>query len=237
MSEAPTILDPSAQFIDDQQEALVDFIFRLTADRSRAAVMGREACRQMKDDLSSGLDESGIKTRLFQLAYELNEEAMRPIPRNFFENWYRYQHHEPRTVAPAFRWELRLLDLGHHAAQLLLLRYRYQFSTAVCAHIMNRDIQEIEDELITLEELIRQDKHMDLQYLAQLPRYGFLDVPEQQQTALSHLMNHMRPHHHLWSRLAIVLALAMLGGFIWMLFAFSAFTKLWRVFRLWLIGS
>ncbi len=52
MSESPVILDPSARFVDEQQEDLVDFIFRLTGDRSRAAVMGREACRLMKDELN-----------------------------------------------------------------------------------------------------------------------------------------------------------------------------------------
>lgn len=237
MTDAPLIVDPSAVFIDKQQEDLVDFIFRITADRSRAAVMGREACRQLKDELSSQDDESSIKMRLFQLAYDMNEEALRPIPKNFFENWFRHQHSDPRTVAAAFRWEVTLLELGQHAALLLLLKHRYDFSVASCAAIVNREEAEVSHELTVLETLAVKDKGLELADLKNLPHYGFLDIPELQQTALSQIMNSIRTRETWWARLAALFAVGMIGFFIWMVSAYSGFSKLWRFFRMWITGQ
>lgn len=231
MSEPPVIIDPSARFVDEQHEDLVDFIFRLTGDRSRAAVMGREACRHMKDELHSLMEEPTIRSRLFQLAYELNEEAMRPIPRDFFEAWFRYQHKDPKTVAKGYRWEIKLLEVGHHAAQLLLLRYRYGFSPETCAFILYRDEEDIQSELEILEGLIQEDRGLDPKDLADLPRYGFLEMPEPQTTALSHIMNQLRPRERWWAQLAMVLAFVMLAIFFWMLHTFVGFSQIWRLVR------
>jgi|GEM_PF-3153701 len=238
MSDSSLIIDPSARFIDEQQEDLVDFMFRLTADRSRAAVMGREACRQMKDELSSQLDHANIRTRLFQLAYELNEDALRPIARNFFEAWYRHQHQDQRTVAASFRWEFRLLEMGHHASQLLVLRHRYGFSPVSCAEIMNREVEDINHELEMLENLVKQDKGLDLAWLKELPHYGFLDSQEtMQQTALSHIMGHLRPRERWWGQWALLSAFLMFFGFLWLLHTYAGFSNIWRLFRLWMVGS
>jgi hypothetical protein len=231
MSDSPLIIDPSARFVDEQQDDLVDFIFRLTGDRSRAAVMAREVLRQMKDELHSQMDEPEIRRRLFQLAYEFNEEAMRPISRDFLESWFRFQHKEPRTVAQSYRWEIKLLEFGHHAAQLLLLRHRYGFSLADTAFIMYREEVDVHEELEILDGHIQQEHGLDVKDLAALPRYGFLDKPEPQTTALSHIMNQLRPRPNAWPRVALVLALVMLAVFFWMLHAYVGFSQLWQMAR------
>lgn len=231
MNDSPLILDPSARFVDEQQEDLVDFIFRLTGDRSRAAVMAREVGRQMKDELHSQMDEPEIRRRIFQLAYEFNEEAMRPISKDFFEAWYRYQHRDPRTVAKAYRWEIKLLEFGHHAAQLLLLRHRYGFSLPDTSFIMYREEVDVHHELEILDGLIQKEGGLDVKDLSELPRYGFLDTPEPQTTALSHIMNQLRPRQRWWPQLAVILAFVMLGVFFWLLHAFVGFTQLWRLAR------
>jgi hypothetical protein len=237
MTDAPLIIDPSARFVEQQQEDLVDFIFRLTGDRSRAAVMARETCRHMKDELHSQMDEPQIRARLFQLAYELNEEAMRPIPRDFLEAWYRYQHKDPKTVAKAYRWEIKLLEFGHHAAQLLLLRHRYGFSLPDTAFIIYRDDVDVQAELDILDDLVRKDGGLDYQDLAALPRYGFLDTPEPQTTALSHIMNQLRSRPRWWAQLALVLAFAMVATFFWLLHEYVGFTQLWRLLRSQFLGD
>jgi hypothetical protein len=231
MSDSPLIIDPSARFVDEQQEDLVDFSFRLTGDRSRAGVMAREVCRQMKDELNSQMETPEIRRRLFQLAYEFNEEVMRPITRDFFEGWYRYQHKDPTTVARSYRWEIKLLEFGHHAAQLLLLRHRYGFSLPDAAFIVYREEVDVHEELEILDRLIQKEGGLDLKDLAELPRYGFLDMPEPQTTALSYIMNQLRPHHPWRSQLAVVLAFVMLAVFFWMLHAFVGFNQLWRFVR------
>jgi hypothetical protein len=231
MSDLSLIIDPSARFVDEQQEDLVDFIFRLTGDRSRAAVMAREVGRQMKDELHSQMESPEIRRRLFQLAYEFNEEAMRPIPREFLESWYRYQHRDPTTVAKSYRWEIKLLEFGHHAAQLLLLRHRYGFSLPDTAFIMYREEVDVHEELDILDGYIQQESGLNLQDLAELPRYGFLARPEPQTTALSHIMNQLRPRQHAWPRVALVLALVMLAVFFWMLHAYVGFSQLWQMMR------
>jgi len=236
MSDSPLIIDPSARFVDEQQEDMVDFIFRLTGDRSRAAVMAREVCRHTKDELHSQMEEPEIRARLFQLAYEYNEEAMRPIPRDFFEAWFRYHHKDPKTVAKAYRWEIKLLELGHHAAQLLLLRYRYGFNIPACAFIMYREEVDIHAELEVLEGLIHEDRTLDFLDLTELPRYGFLEIPEQQSTALSHIMNQLRPRQRWWPQLALVLAFAMLALFFGMLHAFVGFSHIWNLLRTIIMG-
>ncbi len=231
MSDSPLIIDPSARFVDEQQEDLVDFTFRLTGDRSRAAVMAREACRQMKDELNSQMEPPEIRRRLFQLAYEFNEEAMRPITKDFFEGWYRFQHKDPRTVAKAYRWEIKLLEFGHHAAQLLLLRHRYDFSLADTSFIMYREEVDVHAELEILDGMIKKEGGLDVQDLAELPRYGFLDMPEPQTTALSYIMNQLRPRPRWWRKVALVLAIIMLAVFFWMLHAYVGFTQLWHLVR------
>ncbi|HYX35449.1 MAG TPA: hypothetical protein VE954_20330 [Oligoflexus sp.] len=236
MSDSPLIIDPSARFVDEQHEDLVDFIFRLTGDRSRSGVMAKEVCRQMKDELQSQIEEPEIRARLFQLAYEFNEEAMRPIPRDFFEAWFRYHHKDPKSVAKAYRWEIKLLELGHHAAQLLLLRYRYGFSLPACAFIVYREEVDVHAELEILEGLIHEDRGLDYQDLATLPRYGFLQIPEHQTTALSHIMNQLRPRQRWWPQLALVLAFSMLALFFWMLHAFVGFRQIWRLLRSLILG-
>jgi hypothetical protein len=236
MTDAPVIQDPSTRFIEAQQEDLADFVFRLTGDRSRAGVMAREACQQMKDELESQVTDEQIRSRLFQLAYEMNEEAMRPVARSFFEAWFRHHHRDPRTVAPSYRWEMALLELGHHAAQLLLLHHRYGFTTEACAAILYRDEADIEHELQVLAELIRKDAAgLDLAWLPQLPRYGFLDIPEQQTTALSHIMQQLKPRRHWWPQIFGLLAFAMLALFFWLLHAFTGFSQLWRTLWAWMM--
>lgn len=236
MSESPVIVDPSALFVDEQQDDLVDYIFRMTGDRSRAALMGREACRLMKDELSSQLEKSAIRARLFQLAYELSEEALRPIARGFIESWFRLQHRNPKTVATAFRWELRLLELGHHATQLLLLRYRYRFNTRTTAWIMFRDESDVIAELMILEKLVQEEHKLELDALTQLPRYGFLDVPDPlQTTALSALMRQFRPRDRWWPQIALLAAFMMFAIFFWLVREFFDFTQVWGVMRSWFL--
>ncbi|WP_141731973.1 hypothetical protein [Oligoflexus tunisiensis] len=237
MTDEPLIIDPSARFVEQQQEDLVDFIFRLTGDRSRAAVMAREVCRQMKDELHSQMDEPQIRARLFQLAYEFNEEAMRPIARDFLETWYRFQHKDPKTVAKAYRWEIKLLEFGHHATQLLLLRYRYGFSLPATAFIVYREEVDVHAELEILDELVRKEGSLDYKDLAELPRYGFLETPEPQTTALSHIMNQLRPRPRWWAQLAMVLAFAMVAVFFWLLHEYVGFTQLWRLLRSQFLGD
>jgi hypothetical protein len=185
----------------------------------------------MKDELHSQMDEPEIRRRLFQLAYEFNEEAMRPIAKDFFEAWYRYQHKDPRTVAKAYRWEIKLLEFGHHAAQLLLLRHRYRFSLPDAAFIMYREEVDVHAELEILDGLIQKEGGLDVKDLRDLPQYGFLVTPEPQTTALSHIMNQLRPRERWWPKLALVLAFVMLALFFWMLHAFVGFTELWRLAR------
>jgi hypothetical protein len=231
MTDAPLIMDSNARFVDKQEQDMVDFIFRLTGDRSRAAVMARDVCRQMKDELQSQMEQPEVRARIFQLAYEYSEELMRPIPRNFFESWFRYHHKDPKTLAKAYRWEIRLLELGHHAAQLLLLRYRYGFNIPTCAFIMYREQVDIHAELELLKGLVHEDRGLDLQGLAELPRYGFFEIPEQQTTALSHIISQLRPRQSWWPRLALVLALTMLAVFLAMLQALVGFRPIWNLLR------
>jgi hypothetical protein len=237
MNDSPLIMDPSARFVDEQQEDLVDFIFRLTGDRSRAAVMAREIRRQMKDELHSQMDEPAIRRRIFQLAYDFNEEAMYPITQDFFEAWYRYQHRDPKTVAKAYRWEIKLLEFGHHGTQLLLLRHRYGFSLPDTSFIMYREEVDVHRELEILDDLIQKEGGLDVKNLAELPRYGFLDTPEPQTTALSHIMNQLRPRQRGWPLWALFLAFVMLAVFFWLLHAFMGFTQLWRLARSLLMGG
>lgn len=237
MSDAPLIIDPGARFVDEQEPDMVDFIFRLTGDRSRAAVMAREVVRHMQDELQSQMEQREIRARIYQLAYEYSEEFMRPIPREFLQSWFRHHHQDPKTLAQSYRWEIKLLDLGHHAAQLLLLRYRYGFNIPTSAFIMHREPVDIHAELELLERLIHEDRSLDLQGLVELPRYGFFETPEQQTTALSQIMSQLRPPQSFWPRLALVLALTMLAVFFAVLQVLVGFRPIWNMLRAMIIDG
>ncbi len=186
------IIDKAAQFLDEQREDLVDFIFRLTSDRGRAGVMGREAIRQLQDELASMPEPDELKMRLFQRAYELNEEALRPLQHGFLEDYFRFHISDVKTLGRYYRWELFLIQLNQYSSLLLLLIYRYGFDEAGAAFVLGRETDDIKEEVKALLRLVKKQK-FELEDLRGLPRYGFIEKPLTSQTSLSHVSRGLQP--------------------------------------------
>lgn len=186
------IVDPAARFIDQQHEELVDFVFRMTADRGRAGVMAREVSQQIKDELDSSEDFQVSRMQLFQRAYQLNHDAMRALDRAFLEPYFRYQITSKETIPRLYRWELFLLELQARDALLLLLSYRHEFELDEIGTILDQQVEDLELRLEQLEVRVRARGKLQLTDLKALPKYGFLNQSEEPNSSLSDLMRGMR---------------------------------------------
>ncbi len=217
------IRDPAADFIEARREELADFVFRLTADPGRAEIMARETCVQIKDELPSQASFEMIRRLLFQRAYDLNEDALRPPDRRFFEQYYRHHYTERQQLALVYRWEIMLLEIGHMAALVLLLIHRFGFSEEDTAEILGRDLQDIKNERETLEKRLKKQKKGDWDSLRKLPRYGFIATMGETETPISAMMRDMKQRHlgPTWSgrRVFLGLLLGALGIFLVMFLA------------------
>lgn len=177
--------------------------------------MGRETTLQLESELRSRMDLEDLRAACYQRAYELSEEALRPLDRRFLEDYFRVEHDNVSSLARLYRWELYLLELGHHAAILLLLQFRYGFDLHNCSLILGRDQLESESEI--LQALVKKKRGMDLADLKDLPRYGFVTEKLVPQTALSRVMVRMRvPHARplVWIVIGVLLASTLLGFLI-----------------------
>ncbi len=205
------IIDTAAQFLDEQTDDLVDFSFRLTADRGRAGVMAREAIQQLKDELTSMPEREELRALVFQKAYELNEEALRPLSRDFLEQYFRHHIKDLTTLGRLYRWELFLIKLDQFSSMLLLLRYRYQMSLGSCALALGRDEAELQAEEKALLKVVKKEK-LELDDMADLPRYGFLNEPLSEQMPLSRISRGLQPRRRFRRVLRGLLFLLVLTG-------------------------
>lgn len=205
------IIDKAAHFLDEQREDLVDFVFRLTADRSRAGVMAREAIQQLKDELSSMPDEEQLRALLFQRAYELNEEALRQLQHDFLENYFRYHISDLSSLGRFYRWELFLIKMNQFSSLLLLLRYRYHFDGEGSALVLGREAEELLEEEKALLKVVKKEK-LDLGDLKSLPRYGFPEQALSSQTPLSRISRGLQPRRRYRKvlRLSLIALVALL---------------------------
>jgi hypothetical protein len=185
------ISDPAADYIENQQAVVIDFVFRLTGDRSRAGVMGKDICNYVLDNLDSGLDLQQIRVRLFARAFELNEEALRGIDRSFLEGYYRSQLTNPRDIARFYPWEVFLAALPLEQSIPFLLTERYGFGRRELAEIVRWDDAVIQERKAGAYRSLVQQKRLDKADLKELPYYGFLPVPDGHQSSLSLIMRQM----------------------------------------------
>lgn len=209
------ILDPAADLIASQERLVVDFIFRLTGDRSRAGVMSKDICSYVLDNLDSGLDDIAIRCRLFARAFELNEDALRGVDRDFIEKYFRNSRIPPKDMARLYRWEIFLADLPLMDAIPLLLIDRYGFPRAAVPEITGWEAEEVERRLGNAEALIAADRKLKRSDLKDLPFYGFLPLPDIEQSSLSRIMRKLDStsvHHPKRETLTIALVVAL--GFI-----------------------
>lgn len=210
------ILDTAAKFLDEQKEDLADFSFRLTADRGRAGVMAREAIQQLKDEMPSMPDYEELRAQVFRRAYELNEEALRPLSRDFLEHYFRHHISDVKTLGRYYRWEFFLIELGQFSSLLLLLRYRYRFSVGGAALVLGREEADTADEEKALLKAVKKAK-LDLRDLEMLPRYGFLNEPLSEQLPLSRISLGLQPRRRFrWilRGLLLTLILGLLGHYL-----------------------
>lgn len=208
------ILDPAADFIARQEPLVVDFIFRLTGDRSRAGVMGKDICSYVLDNLDSGLDDIAIRCRLFARAFELNEDALRGVDRNFIEKYFRSSKIPPKDMPRLYRWEIFLAELPLMDAIPLLLIDRYGFPRAAVPEITGWEAEAVERRLGNAEALVTADKKLKRSDMKDLPFYGFLPLPDVEHSSLSRIMRKLdssAPHP---KRETLIMALIIAVVFI-----------------------
>ncbi len=190
--ESRGVSDPAVEYIATRKDEIIDFIFRLTADPGRAALLAQETCVQIGDELPSQASFESIRKLLFQRAYDLNEEALRPMDRNFLERYFRNHFQDRQQLALVYRWELTLLEIGQFAALLLLLLYRFGFSVEDAAEILGRDLASVRSERASLEKNLKKQQKADWESLRLLPRYGFVIEQTDGETPLSAMMRDMK---------------------------------------------
>lgn len=207
--------DPAWNYIESQKAFLLDFIFRLTGDRSRAGIVANEVCEYVHRELLSSWSQQEIRVELFSYAYELNAEAARGIDKAFFEAYYRTQFNDVRRVSVFYPLELFLSGLGARGAFVGALKYRFHFTLEEIARILDLSLEDIESEVAAMNRGLKSNSKVKLEEAVNLPVYDFLQGPDHHPTDISVMVGDIRPKKDLdWYRQPKVGVLFVLLGVI-----------------------
>lgn len=210
------ISDPALEYIGSQKGSLLDFIFRLTGDRSRAGIIANEVCEYVHRELMSSWSQQEIRVELFAYAYEINTEALRGIEKSFLEQYYRNQFKETKKIAVYYPLELFLAELDPRVALVATLKHRYHFGDEEIARILDLSLDVIESDFATLRKSLKTHPKVKLDEAAHLPVYDFLQVPDHHPTDISHILGDMKPKEMDWQPkiIGLLVLLGLIIGFV-----------------------
>ncbi len=187
------ISDPALDFIEAQKPELLDFIFRLTGDRSRAGIVANEVCEYVHRELMSTWSQTEIRVELFAHAFEVNADAARGLDRSFLEAYYRNQFKEIKRIPSFYPLEMFLIDLGVEVAIVATLEYRFRFRAEDIARIMDRSLENVKADQTLVAKSLKSSPKVKLEEMPNLPAYDFLSVPEHHPTDISQILGDMKP--------------------------------------------
>lgn len=210
------ISDPALEFIESQKPRLLDFIFRLTGDRSRAGIIANEVCEFVHRELMSSWSQQDIRVELFAYAYEANRDAIRGIEKSFFETYYRNQFNDTKKVTVYYPLEIFLLELGLPAGLVAALEHRYKFVEEEIARIMDRTLEEVQADKVLIQKQLKRHPKLKLEEAINLPIYDFLNLPDHHPTAISHILVDMKPKRIEWQPkiIGLLVLLGLIVGFV-----------------------
>ena len=211
-----SVSDPALTYIESRKDSLMDFVFRLTGDRSRAGIVANEVCAYVHRELMSSWSQHEIRVELFAYAYEINSDAARGIEKSFLEQYYRHQYEETKKVALYYPLELFLVDLGPELALVATLAHRFHFADEDIARIMDKSLEEVEAARQKVRSSLKKHPKIKIEEALHLPVYDFLVLPEHHPTDISHILGDMKFTPIQWSPKTILLLilLGLIIGFI-----------------------
>ncbi len=212
------ISDPALEYIESQKSELLDFIFRLTGDRSRAGIVATEVCEFVHRELMSSWTQDDIRVELFAHAFEINADAARGLDKSFLEAYFRNQYKDVKKIPSLYPLEVFLIDLGIEAAIVTTLEHRYRFSAEAIARITDRSLENVKADQAFVIKRLKASPKVKLEELSQLPAYDFLSVPEHHPTDISQILGDMRPKKRRfrleWRLVGLFVLLGLIVGFV-----------------------
>ncbi|MES2745016.1 MAG: hypothetical protein V4655_06300 [Bdellovibrionota bacterium] len=210
------ISDPALDYIESQKPSLLDFVFRLTGDRSRAGIIAAEVCDYVHHELMSSWTREEIRVELYAHAFDINSDARRGIERSFFEKYYRNQFSDTKKIALYYPLELFIIELGDYPGLVATLQHRYHFAPAEIARILNRSIEDVDTDIAFIKKSLKTHPKIKLEEAASLPVYDFLQLPDQHPTDISHILSDMKPKKIEWEPrlVGLLILLGFIVGFV-----------------------